>query len=491
MGVSGDEPEPRSTSVNLEARLEATATIGPPGYHTTITATCVSRGLSGGIQQFWVRSSTDDSVNQAFTRPEADSLTVTIDLDVVHRHTIDMRCAVNSGDVSEKRIRLDGYQPEIHTDAFPEVALVEGVPTQIHFSRGLFPYAEELRFVSRDGLSVDLNNWESSPVMTLHAASGGVKKVQIQALNGFGDANVTVEWPARDVTDFVYQFKESGSFAYVFGIAEWIDSRGRQLALRGLPPIEGSIQPTEEPGTITMKFGHQAGKYFPFSKTFDTTNGQDVNIRVSVLEREPCEATFSSRPDPLKTCQDLVRELLFTDVSGRQGYRPFPRPRAVTVLMTNPETGVRLDDAWLGVLTRLRNRLVTLGMSLYVLEPDLEDEYARQPDGALVYSDQVWMYPRTASESLFTPWIVDQEGIIKGATMAIDPDTPPIDEDLLFSDALALLMGLDTGPMWEQLPANERLAFMTEVVSKFRFDDLTPWAIQPGELVDHVMALPE
>jgi hypothetical protein len=52
-------------------------------------------------------------------------------------------------------------------------------------------------------------------------------------------------------------------------------------------------------------------------------------------------------------------------------------------------------------------------------------------------------------------------------------------------------MGLDTGPMWEQLPANERLAFMTEVVSKFRFDDLTPWAIQPGELVDHVMALPE
>jgi len=93
----------------VDASLDADPRMGPPGYETTITASCIAHGTRAGIQQFFVRGSDNQVLNYSVTNPESDSISISLRVPVNQRTVVSMRCAGVAGEAIEDELVLDGY----------------------------------------------------------------------------------------------------------------------------------------------------------------------------------------------------------------------------------------------------------------------------------------------------------------------------------------------------------------------------------------------
>lgn len=511
----GDDPAPFEPAPDdpwvpemVEASLDAVPRMGPPGYETTITASCIARGTTAGIQQFFVRGSDNQVLNYSVTNPESDSMVIALKVPVNQRTVVSMRCAGVAGEAIEDELVLDGYPPEINLDDFPAVVLREDTPQDIHLSPDLFRYVDQVDVTSLLGiLSVQLSGWPEAPVLRMapHSGRSGDLNIRLWASNSFGGREFTVPARITPVTDLVYDLRIAGSLSPASTTIAWYDGSGFLLGSAAHPPYMISRQLDDAmTGEVVVEAGTDRDVFFSYRRTFDTASGKDILLLATLHQTQYCRQIFASGPDPLSACRDMAAETLFT-FDETPGYRPYPVLPSVFILTRNPETGRAMPDDWVAAFERIAPELEQLGVSIIrkdALEP--RDTYDRAANGALVFDVGSWIYPRTDVEAINTnfrtlhpvdptaePWKPDASGLLKSISRAMDVDVSPSPDQELITWVLEAAYGIRTGEAWFSLPGSMRRAFLVDVVSRFRFDDRTEWAIAAGEDIDRVMRLPE
>jgi len=356
-------------------------------------------------------------------------------------------------------------------------------------------------------LSIQLSGWPEAPVLHLTPLSGrsGDLNIRLRASNSFGGREFDIPARITPDTDLVYDLRIAGSLSPATTTIAWYDESGDPIGSATHPPYMISRQLDDATtGTVVVEAGMDRDVFFPYRRTFDISSGKDILLLATLHQTQYCRQVFASEPDPLSACRDVVAETLFT-FEETPGYRPYPVLPSVFVLTRNPQTGRAMPNEWVAAFQRIAPELEQLGVSI-VRKDALEqrDTYDRAANGALVFSVGSWMYPRTDVEAVDVnfrtlhpvdptadPWMPDASGLLKSISRAMGVDeSPPLDQELI-TWVLEAAYGIRTGDSWSSLSGSVRRAFLVDVVSRFRFDDRTEWAIAVGEDIDRVMRLPE
>ena len=502
------EEEPDSfVAESISASMTADRAYGPPGYRTEITAFCKATGTQAGIEQFYVRASDTNDLNFSVTHPEEDSVGVVMSLEVMRRYDVSMRCAGRAGDHIDKQLILNGYQPVIHRDSIPSLSMQEDDVLEVDLPAGFIQYADRVSvYPSAAGVSLQMTGWPEHPNwrITSHSDAHGPFTLLIQAFNTFGMVEERIPLPVEGITDLFYDLRVAGSIAPASTQVRWLNADGQELGRRDHPPYMLGVQLEEASGgEITVEAGFDRQVFFPIRTTMDTSDGRDVVWLATLHPVQYCRQVFASEASPLAACRDLASETLFTDDDGH-GYHPYPVLPAVRILESNPETGQTFSADWIEAFQRLASTLEQWDVPLLLETTPGSISWERLPDGQLEFEAGSWLYPGTEAEPVGmmhrliqpgqpsdNPKVPDLSGLVRSASMAADVQSSPPDDDQLLAMILSLGYGIRPGSRWDALPSEVQIAFLREVVARFRFDDRTAWSVPDGALIDDVLGVLE
>ena len=507
VSVGGTKPDEEYISETIQAFFDAAPRSGPPGYETVIEASCVARGSQPGIQQFYVRTVNDEQINYSVSQPDEDSLSVSIPASVTRRLVVSMRCVGSAGDVIEDELILSGYEPEIRVDQFPEIVLTEDTPGEVALSRDWFPNTQSLAARSLlSVLSVQIQNWETDPTLLLtpHSGNNGSYSLRLTADNSFGTTQREVPISILAATDIQYDLRVAGSLAPATTTMSWHDGGVREIGAAEHPPyMVGRQLSSLQFDTFELRAGEKRDVFFPLRRSFDVSERQDVLLLATLHPTQYCRSIFVSEANPLEACQALVREILFTGPEELVGYRPYPRPGSLEILLNNPETGASFGLEWLEAVERLSPLLAQHDIYLQIRESVGGVDYRVLDNGRLAFSFGSWVYPQTDIEPTGMPHRVIREestdanglpapsGELIASSMALDFDAPVPDDQQLRILLASTAWAIHTGPLWEEMSLDQRQKLLDNVVSLFRFDDRTAWSIPVEMDIDQVMRVPE
>lgn len=488
------DPIPEFIPESIDADLTASVKNGRAGYDTEIRAYCVARGTNPGIEQFYVRSEDEGSINQSFTHPADDSLSIILTLNVVRRHSLVMRCTGRGGDTIEKTVILDGQRPEVTITEFGQSALVEDTGSEFPLPEETVSSAETVEVISPIGVSVQLNDNANGRTISFRPYNGfnGPFTFALVATNGFGTTEIAVPGRVQPVTDLSYSFRVAGTTSPATVAIELFDASNQLISSRNHPPVVSGWQIDELEEEISARVEASSGVFFPMTQRHDASKGTDWVIQSTLHQQQFCRSVFQSSPNPLESCRAAVGESLFTSTDAGHGYRPYPLGPFGFILMTNPETGESLSEAWRTALEQAVLGLVAEDIYFYVRDNVGDTPYERETNGRLTFASGSWIYPRTDSEGVNRTDIhlgndLLGNDLIKSASMALDPNSTPPPSDELTALLLATVFGVSQGDLWHSMAPGQQKSYATTVIAPFRFDDRTAWALPTGAVLDDVM----
>jgi len=503
VGPADDDPFVAETIV---ARIEATASTGLPGYQTTVTAYCKAEGTGAGIRQFQV--SGDNAFDRSYTEPAQDSIGVSVSLTVSSPKILVVRCAGLKGDVITDQVLLDGIRPQLEGSipVLPKI-LEDSGPHAVELPSNLFAHASSLLIGSLSPIAqARVENFPDAPrlVITPNPEQYGDYEFILRASNGFGPTEIVLEGVIDPATDLIHRFRVAGTLIPAVVDLRWSDSQGVELGRTEYRFGQGRVQIGTFPDeTFTVAIGIDSPLFHPVFRTFSTLEGRDVTIQATLHQKQYCLAVFSGAADAYNQCSEVMSEALFS-WDTQSGYSPLNTNRTLSVLITNPITGATMSSRWIDAFSRIGSDLGLHGIGLNFIDNLGSTVLERGSDGSIQFQQGSWVLPQTDSEAIETtfaematfpdlsdPFNPAEYVAVRSTSMVFDTTAPPpVDEELLMH-ALSVAMGVRTAVKWNALTQSQRLQLLTDIIARFRSDDMTEWATQPGLPIDAVMGIPQ
>ena len=474
----------------LEAILEADSTLGPPYYTATLRSICTTNGGAATIDEVKRSGPFPESSGYLLRETGLHEVADTTLLVIDRPGRVLLSCISSSGDEASAQLDFDGFAPQMNLD--PLHATLTRVEEET-----IIDLTDRIRWADNVGvvlpqpayeLDVEIDRNEDRTWLRVRPArENGTVTLEVYAENAFGRVRdnllLNVTYPPGLVLRAVDWMTDGALPSRVAAL----DENGRVLAVDTLISGNGFIDFHVFDATM-VAIRVESDGYFTRTMQFtpDHTDRR-VDLTVPVLSRTYCRDAFSDVPDPVSTCLDVTRQLLFKPLdpfSTLDGYRMWPWPPSGGMLYSHAASGATLPAAWAVAARESASQWRDLGITMVSASRFMagvtEATALRDENGR--WTTNVEML------QLFVP--DNHDGAELTAHFREGPDglhsaviSLPVREsaDDLFSRLEAIRLraqlAVGTSPLFESWGADRQNRFLSEWIVPIRSRDRSPYQL--------------
>lgn len=356
----------------LQAILEADSTFGPPHYPSTLRAVCTTNGGDIPIASAHLVGPFTDSAGFHLLDTGLAEAGDTLSITVSQPGQAQLTCTNEVGHSHISTLDFGGISPELDLNPLGELQIEVfeearfEITDFVHFADSL--YIDE-PFVPA-GLDIEFEVDQTTHrvwVTLLASTSMSSEAIRIRAINGFGTDRGNLRFTAEHAPSIELTVTSWDGRSPLRSRVSVLDALGNVMRDKVLEEGLDMLLVKDLPAPIaSFEADVLSPGYFRRHMDF-TSNGNNVQyVTIPVIPTAPCISLFNHEADPVASCVEMTRRLMFSPFYPGDPLEGFHGPLGGRsyFLMVHQETGATISAAWVVAVREAAQRWTNIGVHM-------------------------------------------------------------------------------------------------------------------------------